>query len=571
MAFDGWDFSCPDWADRLRDGRSLVPHLPLDTAAADQAVAIFDRLRLPDVVGQPAMAEAAGDWFRDIIRAAFGSIDPESGQRRVAEIFALVPKKNSKTTNAAAMGLVAMLANRRPNAEMLVVGPTQDVADLCFGQIQGMIEADPDEYLSKRFHVQEHLKRITCRITRAVLRVKTFDMRVMTGTKPVLVILDELHVMASSAFASRVVGQIRGGLLANPESLLVFITTQSDRPPTGVFETELKYARGVRDGVIREDVRMLPVLYEFPEAVQIDERKPWRDPKLWPMVLPNLGRSISIERLVSEYRGAIDRGIEEEARWASQHLNVQIGLALHTDRWVGADYWVAAGKGPASLDELLETSDVCTVGIDGGGLDDLLGAAVIGRHRETRVWRSWAHAWAHPIALTRRPENEDTLRGFERAGHLTICETPTQDVVEVAALVGRIWSAGLLPEKAGVGLDPNGVAAIVDAIAEEDVPDEVIAGVSQGWRLCAAIWGLERKLHDGTFLHDGSPMMAWCVGNARVEPRGNAVLITKQISGKAKIDPLMAVLDAAMLMAANPEAHAPGGRSYLEASGLMVL
>jgi hypothetical protein len=38
-------------------------------------VAIFNNLRLPDVPGQPAMAEAAGDWFRDIVRAAFGSLD----------------------------------------------------------------------------------------------------------------------------------------------------------------------------------------------------------------------------------------------------------------------------------------------------------------------------------------------------------------------------------------------------------------------------------------------------------------------------------------------------------------
>jgi hypothetical protein len=49
------------------------------------------------------------------------------------------------------------------------------------------------------------------------------------------------------------------------------------------------------------------------------------------------------------------------------------------------------------------------------------------------------------------------------------------------------------------------------------------------------------KLAEQELVHGGQPMMAWCVGNAKVEPRGNAISITKQASGTAKIDPLMAL------------------------------
>jgi phage terminase large subunit-like protein len=47
--------------------------------------------------------------------------------------------------------------------------------------------------------------------------------------------------------------------------------------------------------------------------------------------------------------------------------------------------------------------------------------------------------------------------------------------------------------------------------------------------------------------------MAWCVGNAKVEPRANSMLITKQASGSAKIDPLMALFNAVTLLSLNPE------------------
>lgn len=96
-----WNLSTPDWQNRIRTGQSLIPDLPfLDEVAAERAVNVFDRLRLPDVTGKPLLKDAAGDWFRDIVRALHGSI--VNGERMVREPFLLVPKKSSKTSYAAA-------------------------------------------------------------------------------------------------------------------------------------------------------------------------------------------------------------------------------------------------------------------------------------------------------------------------------------------------------------------------------------------------------------------------------------------------------------------------------------
>lgn len=561
MAFD---FACPDWAEKLNRGETPIAELPLDDAAADQAVAIFNKLRLPDVPGQPELAEAAGEWMRDIVRAIFGSMQTSAEGpevRQVGEVFILVPKKNAKTTSSAAIALTFMLLNKRRHADMLIIGPTQKVSEVAFEQAKGMIEAD--EYLQRRFHIQDHRKTIVDRTTKARLMVRTFGTDVLTGAKPIFVLIDEIHILGSVAHADAVMRQIRGGMLPFPESCLVMITTQSDSPPAGVFRSELQYARGVRDGQIKDRVRLLPVLYEFPEAVQISEDQKWLDTSIWHMVTPNLNRSVTLDALMDGFARAKQDGQSELIAWATQHLNVEVGLALHSNRWVGTDFWQANAEPElASLDEVIARSEVAVIGIDGGGADDLMGLAVIGRCRETKDWLLWVKAWAHQTVLTRRKQIVPLLEEFEKLGQLTICVEPTQDLREVAEIASLLNDKGLLPEQAAIGLDPAGVAALVDELASAGILPAQMVAVGQGYKLSSAIWGAERKLMDGTLRHGGTRLLSWVVGNARAEQRGNAVLITKETAGKAKIDPLIAAFNAFTLMSRNPVAMQESAFEY---------
>lgn len=567
-------FACPDWFAKLQAGQSPIPALPLDDVLADCAVALFNKLRVPDIAGMPTMGEAAGEWMRDIVRAAFGSIEPETGRRFVGEIFNLVPKKNGKTTNAAALGLIALMMNRRPNVDGIIVGPTQEVADKCFAQAAAMIAADP--YLSRRFKVKEHIKTIidlhvdpvTGVQMNAKLKIKSFDPKVVTGSIPAFAILDELHVMAHAKYASRVIGQIRGGMVTNEESLLIIITTQSEVEPFGVFKEELDYARGVRDGRITEGVRMLPILYEFPEAMQIAEDKPWKNPKNWPAVLPNLGRSITIDRLTAEWRTAQDKGDGAAREWASQHLNIQIGQALHHGRWIGVDFWPAAADRRITLDYLIAHSDVITFGGDVGGLKDLWGLAALGRHKVTRHWMLWVKAWAQKVVLERHPEIAERLRDYEKDGDLVICERVTQDAEEAAAIIVRVREEGLLPATGGVGLDAAGVTGLLEELASHGITEPCVAAVNQGYKLSSSIFGAERKLADGTLKHCGSAMLNWTCGNLLAEERGQNVYMHKRADAE-KIDPMMAAFNAIEMMSRNPVAHNP--RSVYETRGVLYV
>lgn len=561
-----WRLSCPDWRERIRAGRSLMPSLPLHDERARKAVAIFNLLRIPDVPGTPTFAEAGGDWFREIVAALHGSLDPETRERAIRELFVLVPKKNAKTTMGAGLMMTSLLMNERPRAEFLLVAPTQDVALLAFNQVSGMI--DLDAKLAERFHVQGHLKKVTYGPTQATLQVKSFDPKVMTGVKPSGVLVDELHVIAESADADRVMGQIRGGIISQPEGFVAMITTQSERPPRGVFKAELAKARAIRDG--RVNGKMLSILYEFPEDLARKappgERSPWEDPAHWGMVTPNNGRSITVSRLVEDYETAKLASHEELARWASQHLNIEIGLGLQTDAWEGAEFWEGAGEAMDDLGVFLDRVEVVVAGIDGGGLDDLLGLCLLGRERATGRWLAWCRAWAHEIVLQRRKGEASRLRDMERDGHLTIVSRPGEDVSALADIILEVDGRGLLAEKSAIGVDPAGIVDIVDEIVARGIALERIVSVSQGWRLNGAIKTTARKLAGGELAHEGSPLMAWCVGNAKTEPRGNAITITKQVSGSAKIDPLMALFNAVSLMSLNPES---GSSVYSDERGIL--
>ncbi len=561
-----WSTACPDWERRIVAGESLVPCPALFPEQAEAALRILRGLRIVDAPGEPTFGEACLPWVFDLPRVLFGAYDAEMGRRLIREFLLLVSKKNAKSTNAAGIMLTALLQNWRTSNEFLILAPTKEVADNDFNPARDAIAADPD--LQTLMHVQPHLKLITHRKTRATLKVVAADCETVSGKKAAGVLVDELWLFGKRANAANMLREATGGLMSRPEGFVIYSSTQSDEPPAGVFKQKLDYFRAVRDGRI-EDKRSLPVIYEFPpEMLQREEHL---KPENFYVTNPNLGKSVDTELLVDRFKeanlaGETDPGARQG--FLAKHLNVEIQTTLAVKGWAGAPHWAGAADPELTLDALLDWSEVVTVGIDGGGLDDLFGVAIIGREIDTRRWLCWCHALISPAGIERRKADEPKYRDFERDGDLTVVEQLPDDLNWLCETVGRIKDSGLL---AMVGADPAGVGGAVDALAEIEITEDnkLLTGVAQGIRLMGAQKTVERKLLDGTFSHSGSPMMAWCVGNARIRQTSTAVLVERSASGYGKIDPFMAMLNAAHLMSLNPEPQR--GRSVYEDRGLIVV
>jgi len=601
-----WSTACKDWEQRIVERRSLIPIPPLFPAEAEEALKVFKSLRMVDVTGQPTFGEACEPFVFDFVGAIFGAYDASVGRRLINDFMLLISKKNGKSTIAAGIMLTALIRNWRDYNELLILAPTKEVAGNSFNPAAAMVRADPT--LFEMIHVVDHERKLKHRVNNAELKVIAADAGVAGGKKAAFVLVDELWLFGKRPDAAAMFEEATGGLASRDEGFVIYLTTHSDEPPAGIFKEKLQYFRDVRDGRI-EDHEALGMLYEWPEHML--KSQAYLNPDNFYVTNPNLGRSVSTQFIQRKLKRANsgEEEIDEETGKKetvqivlAKNLNVEIGLRMRADRWRGADFWEQAGFKPiADFEAFLDRCEVVVVGVDGGGLDDLLGFSALGRDKKTKVWLYWSRAFAHRKVLERRKEIAATLLDFEKDGDLVFWgqqDAPAGDVVklltadgdelemearpagegvdpDIAAVVQLcvvIRERGLLPEAHGIGADPAAIGALLDALVAAgftlaDGGKGDVVGVSQSaTNMFSAINTLERKLEGGTAAHGGTRLMAFCVSNAKAELRGNAVAITKAQAGKAKIDPLVAAFVATKLMERNPEASGGSGACALIAS-----
>ena len=557
--------------------RSLVPIEPLFPSEAEAALEIFRSLKIVDAAGRPTFGEVGRQWILDFVAAVFGAYDPEEGRRLIQNFFMLISKKNGKSTLAAGIMITALIRNWRDSGEFYILAPTKEIADNSYAPARDMVLADPalaSILKPSAGRVIEH------RNTHAFLKVIAADSETVSGKKTIGLLVDELHVFGKRSNAESMLLEATGGLASRPEGFVIYLSTQSDAPPSGVFAQRLKEFRDIRDGKI-EVPGSLPVLYEFPPTLLKDDQ--YRKRENWYVTNPNLGASVDEKYLGEKLAEAERAGHTQVVGFLAKHLNVQIGQSLRAEGWAGARIWPRGLDPTLTLDELLVRSEVVCIGLDGGGLDDLLGVGIIGLERGTQRWLGWAHGLVSSIGLLRRKANIEDYRKFKLQGDLTVFrfggEEPEEvrndpdiadlldgvgpaaegsdalpaDIQYVVDLVQRVATLGLLAQ---VGVDAAGIGSIVDALAKIGITQdaEKLDAVRQGIGLMGAFKTIERKLADRSFLHGESEMLAWCVGNAKIVITSTASRIAREEAGFGKIDPLMALFNAAHLMSLNPEA-----------------
>ncbi|WP_170427311.1 terminase TerL endonuclease subunit [Ruegeria arenilitoris] len=526
--------ACVDWAERLQRGEfpQDLDNLPINTLAADRISKALGMLRLTDKPGKPLLSDLPNiGWIDTGIRALFGGTT-------IREAFWLVPKKQGKSALLGLAFFAAFVICKQPKAAFTIVSPSIGISDLVFSLLVGAVEAD--EFLTDTMKVQEHLKTITNMRTGATMQVKSFSLDTVTGLRG-YVLLDEVHLMGASKAGTKVRAQIKGALAVNPDVKVIYVTTQADAPPRGVFSDLLTHARGVRDGTV-SDPTFLPILWE-----------PWQDmpdpldhPELWPKLLPSyphIGDDTFYKSTADE---AIRGGPSAAAIARSQFFNVEVGIDATTESWYLAQEFLSLAKPDLTIDEVIRRCDRVAVGVDLGGLADLTGVGVVGVTSDDQ-WLAAGRAYCTQKAIDENEEYQSKLMDCVDDGDLMIVK-PGEDLPPIVKLCERIRDADKLH---AIGIDPAAAIDLVEALEaagftlSETTDDErPVMGIGQSaFRLNPAVKSIERKAEERHITIQNSRLMAWTFGNTISIERNNCTEIGKS-SENAKIDPVAGILDA---------------------------
>ena len=546
MTLKEWATGLDDWQTKIINNESLIPCKPLNQQVADIALRIFKSLVLVDVIGKPTIGEACKEWVFEFVAVIFGAYDPETKARLIKEFFLLIAKKNSKSTIAAGIMLTAIILNERNSAQFVVISPTKETSKSAFDPIADMIKADPE--LLKMFNVADHTKTITHLGTKATLKVLAFSAETVTGLKATGILVDEIHLLGNKAQADTILREAIGGMASRNEGFVIYLTTQSSGTPQGIFKQKLDYARDIRDKKIINK-QFLPVLYEYPESMLEDES--YLNPNNWYIANPNLHASVSLDFLTNQYEQIKDTR-ESLQDFLSKHLNIQQDMNLKDQNWQAFTELLPTSEAVFTLEELIERSEVITIGYDGASLFDLAGLSVMGRVSNTNTYLSWSHGWLNRIALSKNLRSATKLLELEQLKEITIVDEVSNQFKEIIAVIKMIDSTGKLYQ---IGVDPHGLGTFKTDLEDEGIAEDKIIGVSQGYKMQQHIITCENLMAKGTLKFSLQELIRWQGSNTRLILKSNTVMVSKADSAD-KIDNIISILNSIAIMSQNPPSMA---------------
>lgn len=494
-------------------------------------------------------------WQRAIFANLFGWIHTSGdreGLRRYRRVFVYVPRKNGKTMLAAALVCYVVYCDSegpgagRSRLQINGAAGNFDQAALTFTYAAGMIHEEPALHkLARVYDAQtksivryanpEHTGRPL-----AVYKVLTKGSKGKHGLNTHLAIIDEVHEYEDGGEQVDVIVTSTG---ARAQPIVAFFTTADFDRPESICNELHDYGERVRAGVLEDQAarEFLPVIY------QPEDPEKWESPKQWRIANPNIGVSVSLEYLRSEYEDAKAKPRKINT-FKRLHLNIKTSTLT---QWIPLEAWDScqADYGLADLAGLTAWG-----GLDLASSRDLASFVLVfpkytrsevenGGHEQSYRVRAWLWLPEGNIIERERITGAPFTQWLEQ-GLVTGTPGTRIDYGQIRSDIRRIATEVDIAE---IGFDPWQAEQMAGELAEPEDgsrPLTMVRFAQNAPSMNGPIVELEALVAERRIEHDGNPVLRYMVPNVQLRQTNDGLFKPDRKVSKGKIDAVVALLMA---------------------------
>ncbi|MEK4416436.1 MULTISPECIES: terminase TerL endonuclease subunit [Bacillus] len=449
--------------------------------------------------------------------------------RVIRESYVQVPKKNGKTIIAAGALLYAMYGELELGADCYCAASDYEQAQNAAEPIAQAIENS--EPLAR--HTQIY-KGVNGTVSGAMYRysingiayqnkfkVLTKNTKGLEGKNPYFVLNDELHAQENMDMYDN----LKSAQISREQPIMLNIST-AGKGASSVGMRVYKYAKLVLES--DDDDSLFVAIWEP------NKNYDWENRKVWEMVNPNIGVSVTMEQLEIEFKKA-KQSAHSKAEFLSKHLNVFVN---------GADNYFEHDQVQHVLVENLGdlTGEICYLGLDLSKTTDLTCVSLNfpSHDEEGRSIIKVKQMYFLPNENIDFKEKEDNVpyTDMVERGFATFCDGKMIDQDQVMEYIVECMN---LYDVQQINYDPAMSQKLIEKL--ENLGLECIAVNQYPNVMNAMLDDSEILIYEKRLITD-NPLFVYCALNVVVVTNINGMKAPSKRQSKKKIDGFVAFLVA---------------------------
>jgi phage terminase large subunit-like protein len=458
-------------------------------------------------------------WQSFVLCAAFGWKRKKDGLRRFREIYLEVPRKNAKSTLAAAIGINMLLDDGEHGAEVYSGATSEKQAWEVFGPAKLMLDKCPE--LRRAYGLEVWSKSLVKNEDNS--RFWPLIGKPGDGASPSCSIHDEYHEHLSSDQ----IDTMQTGMGAREQPMLVIITTSGTNLASPCYDKHAE-AKKVLDGVFENDQL-------FTSIYSIDENDDWADPSAIKKANPNLGISVDEEFLLAQQRQAV-LNPSYQNRFKTKHLDVWCAASV---AGINMHAWKLCADPGLSIEEF--KGEESWFILDLASKLDICDYVKLFRRRLGDQYHYYAFCkhYLPEDTIEEAKANQQAYRKWVAQGHIFATDGAE---IDFDLIREHVKADSKLFQVREVVYDPWRATQLAHQLAKDGA--RVVEVGQTAKNLGEAFDELNSAIKAGRFHHTGDPVLEWMASNTVAREVVKGLTVPSKEKGKPdqKIDGIVAIV-----------------------------